>query len=97
MIEERVHGLKSRYGFTWRGITRPHDRELGVAGGELIILDVQTNEVLAVRRGYAASGGKTLETVAGIWWLGAGKCPTNLPGVEPSFIHKVLKPSTVVN
>ena len=80
MIEERVKELKSRYGFTWRGITRPHDRGLGIAGGELIVLDFQTNEVLAVRRGYAASGGKTLETVAGIWWLGAAEMPRKLTG-----------------
>jgi hypothetical protein len=97
MLEERVQEPKSRYGFTWRGITRPHDRELGIVGGEVIVLDLQANEVLAVRRGYAASGGKTLQTVAGIWWLGAAKCPATLPGVEHSFIHKVLKPSKTVN
>jgi len=97
MIEERVTELKSSYGFSWRGITRPHDRELGIAGGEVIVLDLQTSEVLAVRRGYAASGGKTRETVSGIWWLSAAKCPQTMPGVEPSFIHKVLKPSTKVN
>ncbi len=38
---------------TWRGIRRPHDREMGIAGGELIVLDLETNEVLGVRRGYA--------------------------------------------
>lgn len=97
LVEERIKELKSRYGFTWRGITRPHDREMGVAGGEVIVLDLQTNEVFAVRRGYAASGGKTLETVAGIWWLNAAKCPASLPGVEHVFIHKVLKPSKSVN
>ena len=97
LFEERVKEPKSRYGFTWRGITRPHDRELGVVGGELIILDVQTNEVLAVRRGYAASGGKTLETVAGIWWLNAAKCPRSSPGDEHLFLHKVLKPSRTIN
>lgn len=97
MFEERVKELKSRYGFTWRGIARPHNRELGIVGGEVIVLDMQTNEVLAVRRGYAASGGKTLETVAGIWWLSAAKCPSSMPGIEHSFIHKVLRPSKAVN
>jgi len=43
---------QARYGFTWRGIKRPHDREMGIAGGELIVLDLQTQEVLGVRRGY---------------------------------------------
>jgi len=44
---------KARYGITWRGIKRPSDREMGIAGGELIVLDLETNEVLGVRRGYA--------------------------------------------
>jgi hypothetical protein len=44
---------RSRYGFTWREIKRPNDREMGIAGGELIVLDLETNEVLGVRRGYA--------------------------------------------
>ena len=96
LIEERVKELQSQYGFTWRGITRPHDREFGIVGGEVIVLDLQTNEVLAVRRGYTVSLGKTPETVAGIWWLSAAKCPATMPGVEHSFIHKVLKPSTAV-
>lgn len=45
---------RARYGFTWRGIKRPMDREMGIAGGELIVLDLQTNEVMGVRRGYNA-------------------------------------------
>ena len=45
--------VKARYGFTWRGIKRPLDREMGIGGGELIVLDLQTNQVMAVRRGYA--------------------------------------------
>jgi hypothetical protein len=48
---------KARYGFTWRGIKRPNDREMGIAGGELIVLDLQTNEVMGVRRGYVIWNG----------------------------------------
>lgn len=44
---------RARYGVTWRGVKRPNDREMGIAGGELIVLDLETNEVLGVRRGYA--------------------------------------------
>ena len=43
---------RARYGITWRGIKRPMDREMGIAGGELIVLDLQTMEVMGVRRGY---------------------------------------------
>ena len=96
LIEERVKELKSRYGFTWRGISRPHDRELGIAGGEVIILDLQTNEVLAVRRGYLASG-RSLETVGGVWWLGAAACPPRPVTALGELLHKVLKPTTLVN
>jgi hypothetical protein len=91
MIEERAKELKSRYGFTWRGIKRPHDRKLGIAGGEFIILDLQTNEVLAVRRGYLRTT-NILETGGRVWWLGGHSCPSNLPGAAEAFIHKVLKP-----
>jgi hypothetical protein len=49
---------RARYGFTWRGIKRPMDREMGIAGGELIVLNLETNEVLAVRRGYALYAGQ---------------------------------------
>jgi hypothetical protein len=100
MIEERVTEIKSRYGYTWRGISRPHDRELGIAGGELIVLDLQVNEVLGVRRGFIRSGG-VRNNATGIWWLSARVCPILRP-VEQSqkrsdftywFVSKVLKPA----
>lgn len=50
---EHRRDFEARYALTWRGLTRPSDRELGIAGGELIVLDMQTGEVLGVRRGYA--------------------------------------------
>lgn len=49
---------ESRYAITWRGLKRPNDREMGVAGGELIVLDMSTGEVLGVRRGYAQWSGR---------------------------------------
>ena len=44
--------LTARYSYTWRGIKRPQDREHGIAGGELVIYDLETKEVLAVRRQF---------------------------------------------
>ena len=73
MQEEQVGRLASRYGMTWRGVHRPHDRENGIAGGEAIIYDLQTNEVLYVFRNYAFSG-RTKGTPDGIWWLNSGGC-----------------------
>lgn len=91
MIEEEVKELRSRFGFTWRGITRPHDRELGIAGGELIIFDLQTNEALGVRRGYLRTT-NILETGGRVWWLGAQACPVRPVGSRREFVYKVLKP-----
>jgi hypothetical protein len=51
LVEPRTT-LESRYGFTWRGIKRPHDREMGVAGGELAVVELKTGEILGIRRGF---------------------------------------------
>ena len=64
---EYVTELKSQYGYTWRGIMRPHDRELGIAGGEVIVLDLKTQEVLAVRRRYLKASAPDFPG-AGIAW-----------------------------
>ncbi|MEW6107100.1 MAG: hypothetical protein AB1563_12190 [Bacillota bacterium] len=91
VAEEDVSSPRSRYGYTWRGITRPHDRELGIAGGELIILDLQTNEVFAVRRGYVRSG--YMRNLTGVWWLTAQKCSKESLKTDAQFINQVLKPA----
>lgn len=57
---------KARYAFTWRGTVRSTDRELGIAGGELIVLDTHTDEVMGVRRGFAFFVGN---------WEAATLCP----------------------
>jgi hypothetical protein len=43
---------EARFGYTWRGLRRVRDREHGIAGGEVLIYDLQTREVLAVRRQF---------------------------------------------
>ncbi len=86
-----ISSLKSRYAYTWRGISRPHDRELGIAGGELIVLDHQTTEVLAIRRGYARSG--NMRNLTGVWWLTAQKCSKASLKTDAQFINEVLKPT----
>lgn len=84
---------KSRYGFTWRGIQRPHDRELGIAGGELIVLDLETNEILAIRRGFARLD-YIPHTMPQKYW-GADSCPRKIP--LPLFLIKAAKPNTTAD
>lgn len=80
---------KSRYAFTWRGIQRLHDREMGIAGSELAILDLQTNEILAIRRGFSRRD-YVPNTMPQKWW-GADSCPVVDP--LPIFLLKVVKPA----
>jgi hypothetical protein len=99
MVKEYDSVLKSRYGYTWRGIIRPHDRELGIAGSELIVLDLKTKEVLGVRRGYIKTG-NVRNNSTGVWWLTGQACPSyGLRGGRDRdfdfaywFIGKVIKP-----
>ena len=94
--EEEASNPKSRHSYTWRGITRPHDRELGIVGGELIVLDLQANEVLAVRRGFIRSG-DVRNNLTGVWWLGGHVCPKGKGRAELytyEFVGKVVKPIT---
>jgi hypothetical protein len=92
MRKEYVKDLKSQYGYTWRGIKRPHDRELGVAGGELIVLNLQTNEVLAVRRRYIRA--VVLDHPdAGIAWGRVCYPERGAKSIQPlGFVRQVLKP-----
>jgi hypothetical protein len=95
--------LESRYGWTWRGIRRPHDREVGVAGGELAVVDLKTGEILGLRRGFALGA---LEAGKPVNWFHGNVCPEYhlMPGIGQIrkrnkdidfslwFINKVLLP-----
>lgn len=50
---EGVSDLKSRYGYTWRGIRRQNDWENGIHGSELVVFEIGTLDVLAYRRRFA--------------------------------------------
>jgi hypothetical protein len=90
---------QSKYGYVWREIARPNDRKLGIVGGELIVLDLRTGEILGLRRGFAISGFVT-NVPSGFQWEFAAVCPANLvrpdlhksPDFSYQFIRKVLKP-----
>ncbi len=77
---EYVTELKSRYGFTWREIKRPFDRETGVAGGELAVVDLKTGEILGLRRGFVLGA----NTAGGpVNWFSPNACPEYalMPGI----------------
>ena len=94
MNKETANAPRSRYGFTWRGISRPNDREMGIAGGELIVLDIDTLQVLGVKRGFARTG-EVHPVPLGIWWRLPSVCPgdSNETYVPGKFVTKVLIPA----
>jgi len=95
MHKEYAEDRKSRFGYTWRGITRPHDRELGIAGSELLVLDLQTSEVLAVHRGFSTFEIDEHYGTAGFQWRKG--CPHQTSqggGARFMFLLKVLKPAS---
>lgn len=57
----------ARYGYTWRGIRRVRDREHGIAGGELLIYDRLTKEVLAARRQFLIAAKNPRGTGKAMW------------------------------
>lgn len=68
-----VYEPSSRYGYTWRAIRRPRDRELGISGGELLIYDRKTKEVLAVRRQFLIAA-RSAREVGKVLWEVAESC-----------------------
>ncbi|MCB1852829.1 MAG: hypothetical protein KDI83_19000 [Gammaproteobacteria bacterium] len=83
--------LRSQYGYVWRGITRPHDREHAIAGNEVAIIDLASNEILALWRGFVRSGSNKSEKA---WWLSGQACPKIHSSSDrlDKFVLSVLRP-----
>lgn len=84
LVIERSDELKSRYGFTWREIRTPTDIKHDVWGGELIIQELRTQKILAIKRGFILRG--------------YGSCPKKKDSADyynhpMNFIEKVLRPA----
>lgn len=91
-----AYDLKSRYGVTWRGIVRsPYDREMNIAGAEILVFDLQTNELLGFMRTYVKTGDANVITGAradGVQWAFSKICkPKSLLSVG-LFWRNILKP-----
>lgn len=98
-----VGKLVSEFGWSWRGIKRTLDREIGVAGGELAVVNLRTGEILGMRRGFIL-GARQLGGSVG--WGGGNACPEYvlMPGIGQIrrrnkdfdfsfwFINKILLP-----
>ncbi len=84
-----VTELHSNYGYFWRDINRHLDRTLGIAGGEMTVVDLRSNEVLAIWRGFLRGGNSKR-----VWWPTATSCPrrTAYTSDNFAFLKRVLIP-----
>lgn len=81
-----------RYGLLWRGTTELDDRENGIIGGELMIIDRESNKVLAVRRAFTIDEvDTTKEDHVRFWSL---SCPGVVATDGFDLINKVLRLKT---
>lgn len=94
MQARHVREISAVVGFTWRGIRRPFDRELGISGGETVVVDLRTNEVLGLRRGFQIA--QQLKP-SGLWWLTGGTCPKYSETSELGKLRKRDKDFDYVN
>lgn len=93
---EPIDAYSAKYGIAWNDISTREDRERWIAGGSLKLVDLQSGEVVAERRGYLVDTGQGSATGfrrAWEWaWFYGLRCPR---GHERTweFATRVLKPS----
>ncbi|MDD2685197.1 MAG: hypothetical protein PHY62_03485 [Gallionella sp.] len=88
--KEQTDILNSRYGFTWRQISTGDMLENGITGGETIIYDRTSNEVLAFRRFFGRVWPRSDSRYTRL--TNGDYCqPAFTKGVWP-FVQKVLVP-----
>jgi len=85
-----VGRLLSRYGYLTEDATSQEMRGNWIGSGYIRIFDLQTNELLAERKGYFRAAGDMLPAM-GILWSSAFSCPSKDPSIG-HFLHSVLKP-----
>lgn len=91
--KEDGHAPIAKFGYLWREAPRARDRERNISGGEVIVLDLWTSEVLAIKRGFML-GGPIRRSHTEIYWRQGRHCrgdSTSLFRTE-EFVRRVLKP-----
>ncbi len=69
--QKAVNQLKSRYGYLTEDLTTKDMRDNWIGAGRIKIIDLQTNEVLAERKGYFRASGDFLPS-RGLRWTASG-------------------------
>jgi hypothetical protein len=96
VAQKDSNSIASRYGISWRGIRRSRDRENAIAGVEVVIFELRTGKLLAIRRGFALSGHER-KSPSGIWWISARRCPDDRSKSLRQLVYEVLQPIPNIN
>ena len=90
---------RSRYGFTWVDLSTDEDRKYWIAASLLRIVDLETNDIVAERRGYMIDPGFGSQRDGRRPWLSAtqSSCPKLVQGqtqyATRTFLLRALKPT----
>lgn len=87
---EQINMQKSRYGFTWRQISTSDMLENGITGGETIIYDRVTNDVLAFRRFFGRVWPRSDSRYTRL--TNGDYCQPGFTGSVTDFVQEVLVP-----
>nr|WP_315485524.1 hypothetical protein [uncultured Undibacterium sp.] len=82
--------IQAKFGYTWRGLGGASLRESGITGGDQVVVDLRTGEVLALRRSFVFSDLRSGSS--SVLWMGAAHCTNALTTPTHIFVKKVLKP-----
>ena len=95
LVKEVATGSMPRYSVEWEDISTREDREHWIAGGLLKVIDLQTGEIIAERRGYLIDSGQGSRSGSRSPWEWARSYSNACPSVEGHnqyFVSKVLEP-----
>lgn len=95
VVKEEDTVRHARYALTWRGLKREQDRDYAIAGGEYIILYMETGQILAVSRQFRQSG-RSKRNASRIWWGNARQCQT-VKWTPKYFVKAVLHKKPGIN
>ena len=100
-----ISEFSPRYGFVWRGINDARQIENGISGGEFLIIDLQSKEVLGIKRGFKFRwlGRFPIEqTISATGFEGGASCPEEIERAKKQrykdftdFLITVLKPASI--
>lgn len=78
----------SRFGFTWSDVSTESDRAHWVAAGEMTVVDLDSQQVIARRIGFVFESGMGYRGAERNSWSDASRAPQNLCPSFPTSAHK---------